>query len=92
MEECQAVITRVPPAIAVAMVLLPALLPSPLLWRCCRLRCYGVAAVAVAVVSLPLARHAGVARSNSNTPPLLVHRTKQKSTKSETKRKQNHSH
>jgi len=53
MEECQAVITRVP-------------LPLPLLGRCCCRRCYGVAAVAVAMVSLPSARHAGAVRSNSN--------------------------
>jgi len=45
MEECQAVVTRVPAAIAVAMVLLPALLPSPLLWRCCRCCCCGVDSV-----------------------------------------------
>jgi len=60
MEECQAAVTRIP-------------LPLPLLWRC---RCYGVAphsvtphcvaAAAVTAVSLPLARHAGAARSNSN--------------------------
>ena len=35
------------------------------LCHCC---CYGVAATAIAVVSLPLARHAGAARSNSNNP------------------------
>ena len=39
-------------------------------------------AVAVAMVSLPSARHARAATSISNTPPLLVLRTKQKSTKS----------
>ena len=43
---------------------------------------HGVAAAAVAAESLPSARHTGAARSNSNTPPLLVLRTKQKSTKS----------
>jgi len=41
----------------------------------CHCRCYGVAATAVAVVSLLSARHAEAARSNSNTPPLLVLRT-----------------
>jgi len=55
----------------------------------CHCRCYGVAphsvsAAAFAAVSLPSARHTGAARSNSNTPPLLVLRTKQKSTKSRT--------
>ena len=63
MEECQAVVTRIP-------------LPLPLLWRCsprcCPRRCYGVAplsvaAAAVAAVSLPSAHHAGAARSNSDT-------------------------
>jgi len=45
---------------------------------------HGVAATAVAVVSLPSARYTGAVRSNSNTPPLLVLCTKQKSTKSRT--------
>ena len=81
MEECQAVVTRIPS-------------PLPLQWRCC---CYGIApqsiaAAAVATVSLPLARHAGAARSNSNTPPLLVLHTKQKSTKSRTIPNQKQSH
>jgi len=58
MEECQAVVTRVP-------------LPLPLLWRCCCRHCYGiaphsVAAATVAAMSLPSLRHAGAARSNSN--------------------------
>jgi len=76
MEECQAVVTRIP-------------LPLPLLWRC---RCYGVASQSVAAVSLLLARHSRAARSNSNTPPLLVLRTKQKSTKSRTIPNQKQSH
>ena len=76
MEECQAVVTRTP-------------LPLPLLWRC---RCYGVAPQSVAAVSHLLACHPGVARSNSNTPPLLVLHTKQKSTKSRTIPKQKQSH
>jgi len=76
MEECQAVVKRVP-------------LPMPLLWRYCHRRCYGiapdsVAAAAVAVVSLLSVRHAGAVTSNSNTPPLLVLYTKQISTKSKT--------
>ena len=72
MEECQAVITRVP-------------LPLPLLWHCCCRCCYGVAVTAVAAMLLPSAHHAGAARSNSNTPPLLTLHTKQKSTKSKQK-------
>ena len=61
----------------------------PLLWCC---RCYGVAPQSVAAVSLLLARHAGAARSNSNTLPLLVLHTKQKSTKSRTIPNQKQSH
>jgi len=59
MEECQAVVTRVP-------------LPLRLLRRCCHRRCYGVAphsvaAASVAAVLLPAARHARGSLSNSNS-------------------------
>jgi len=76
-----------PLAIAVAMALL-------LLWHCryCGVAPLSVAAAAVAAVSRPLAHHAGAVRSNSNTPPLLVLHTKQKSTKSRTIPNQKQSH
>jgi len=61
----------------------PSLPGSPCHCRCYAIAPHSVAVVAVAAVTLPSARHAGAARSNSNTPPLLALRTKQKSTKSE---------
>jgi len=54
----------------------PSLPGSPCHCRCHGIAAHGVAAAAVAAVSLPSARHIGAARSNSNTPPLLVLRTK----------------
>jgi len=54
----------------------------------CHCFCHGVAPHSVAAafdtVLLPSAPHAGAVRSNSNTPPLFVLHTKQKSTKSRT--------
>ena len=62
----------------------PSLPGSPCHCRCHGVAHHGVASAAVAAVSLPSAHHTGAARSNSNTPPLLMLRTKQKSTESRT--------